>query len=75
MRKMVELNRTGMNENVDSVTLTHNQTFIHSFGGLSYLSGLESYANLEKCQELEKLIFDLWKETTAQLDLVYMGSI
>jgi replicative DNA helicase len=30
MRRMVELNRIGKNENVYLVTITHNQTFIHS---------------------------------------------
>ncbi|MFC0273445.1 replicative DNA helicase [Metabacillus herbersteinensis] len=59
MQRMVELNRAG--KNVDLITLT-TLPDLHSFGGMSYLSELLSYADLEKFEGMEKLILDLWKE-------------
>jgi replicative DNA helicase len=35
---------------------------LESFSGMSYLSELLSFADLEKFEGLEKLILDLWKE-------------
>jgi DnaD/phage-associated family protein len=59
MRRMVELNRTG--KNVDLITLT-TLPDLYSFCGMSSFSEQESYADLEKFEEIEKLIPDLWKE-------------
>nr|WP_263326287.1 DnaB-like helicase C-terminal domain-containing protein [Neobacillus sp. Marseille-Q6967] len=59
MRRMVELNREG--KNVDLITLT-TLPDLDSFGGMSYLSELLSYADIEKFESTEKLILDLWKE-------------
>ncbi|QIZ08474.1 DNA helicase [Priestia megaterium] len=59
MRRMVELKRTG--KNVDLITWT-TLPDLDSLGGMSYLSELLSYADLEKFDVTEKLILDLWKE-------------
>ncbi|SMQ78350.1 DnaB-like helicase N terminal domain-containing protein [Bacillus sp. OV166] len=59
MRRMVELNRAG--KNVDLITWT-TLPDLDSLGGMSYLSELLSYADLEKFDGTEKLILDLWKE-------------
>ncbi|MFP5111586.1 replicative DNA helicase [Bacillaceae bacterium C204] len=59
MRRMVELNRAG--KNVDLITLT-TLPDLDSLGGMSYLSELLSYADLEKFDGMEKLILDQWKE-------------
>ena len=45
MRRMVELTRAGMN--IDLISLT-TLTDLEYFGGMSYLSELLSYADLEK---------------------------
>ncbi|WP_254782420.1 DnaB-like helicase C-terminal domain-containing protein [Bacillus sp. OK048] len=59
MRKMVELTRSGMN--IDLISLT-TLTDLENFGGMSYLSELLSYADLEKFESSEKLILNQWKE-------------
>ncbi|TWD93230.1 replicative DNA helicase [Neobacillus bataviensis] len=59
MRRMVELNRGG--KNIDLITLT-TLPDLDSFGGMSYLSNLLSFADLEKFESTEKPILDLWKE-------------
>ncbi|MDP4107771.1 MAG: DnaB-like helicase C-terminal domain-containing protein [Bacillota bacterium] len=59
MRRMVELKRAG--KNIDLITLT-TLPDLESFGGMSYLSDLLSYADIEKFDGTEKLILDLWKE-------------
>ncbi|PAD67951.1 DNA helicase [Bacillus sp. 7586-K] len=59
MRRMVELNRSG--KSVDLITMT-TLPDLESLGGMSYLSELLSYADLEKFEGIEKLILDLWKE-------------
>ncbi len=59
MRRMVKQNRVG--KNVDLVSLT-TLPDLDSYGGMSYLSELESYADVEKFEGLEKLILELWKE-------------
>jgi replicative DNA helicase len=59
MRRMVEFNRAG--KNIDLITLT-TLPDLESFGGMSYLSELLSYADVEKFESMEKLILDLWKE-------------
>ncbi len=59
MRRMVEFNRAGMN-----IDLLHLTTLpdLESFGGISYLSELLSFADVEKLDGTEKLLLDLWKE-------------
>ena len=59
MRRMVEFNRVG--KNVDLITLT-TLPDLKLFGGMSYLSELLSYADVEKFDAMEKLILDSWKE-------------
>ena len=59
MRRMLELNQAG--KNIDLITFT-TLPDLESFGGMSYLSELLSYADLEKFDGMEKLILDLWKE-------------
>jgi replicative DNA helicase len=59
MRRMVEFNRAG--KNIDLITLT-TLPDLEAFGGMSYLSELLSYADVEKFEGIEKLILDLWKE-------------
>jgi replicative DNA helicase len=59
MRKMVELNHAG--RNIDLITLTTLPN-LESLGGMSYLSELLSFADVEKFDGTEKLILDLWKE-------------
>ncbi|KEF35942.1 replicative DNA helicase [Schinkia azotoformans MEV2011] len=59
MRRMVELKRAG--KNIDLISLT-TLPDLESFGGMSYLAELLSYADLEKFDGTEKLILELWKE-------------
>jgi replicative DNA helicase len=59
MRRMLELTRAG--KNFDLITLT-TLPDLDSLGGMSYLSELLSYADLEKFDGMEKVILDLWKE-------------
>ncbi|MGG1397333.1 DnaB-like helicase C-terminal domain-containing protein [Bacillus salipaludis] len=59
MRKMVELKRSG--KNIDLITFT-TLPDLESFGGMSYLSELLSFADVEKFDGTEKLILGLWKE-------------
>jgi replicative DNA helicase len=59
MRRMIEFKRAG--KNVDLITLTTLPN-LDSFGGMSYLSELLSYADLEKFDGIEKLILEMWKE-------------
>ena len=57
MRRMVELKR---DKNINFITLS-TLTDIESFGGMSYLSELLSFAVVEKFNGTEKLILELWK--------------
>jgi replicative DNA helicase len=59
MRSMMEFNRVG--KNVDLISLT-TLPDLELFGGMSYLSELLSYADVEKFDAMEKLILDSWKE-------------
>ncbi|MEH6995977.1 DnaB-like helicase C-terminal domain-containing protein [Neobacillus drentensis] len=59
MRRMLELTQAG--KNIDLISFT-TLPDLESLGGMSYLSELLSYANLEKFDGIEKLILDLWKE-------------
>jgi replicative DNA helicase len=59
MRRMLTFIQVG--KNVDLITFT-TLPDLESFGGMSYLSELLSYADLEKFDSMEKLILDLWKE-------------
>jgi replicative DNA helicase len=59
MRRMIELNQAG--KNIDLITFT-TLPDLQSLGGMSYLSELLSFADLEKFDGMEKLILDLWKE-------------
>ncbi|MFD2445461.1 DnaB-like helicase C-terminal domain-containing protein [Bacillus sp. CGMCC 1.16607] len=59
MRRMSGLIQSG--KNVDLITFT-TLPDLELFGGMSYLSELLSYADVEKFEGVEKLILDLWKE-------------
>jgi replicative DNA helicase len=59
MRRMLELTHAG--KNIDLITFT-SLPDLDALGGMSYLSELLSYADLEKFDGMEKLILDLWKE-------------
>ncbi|WHY94681.1 DnaB-like helicase C-terminal domain-containing protein [Neobacillus cucumis] len=59
MRRMVEFKRAG--KNIDLISLT-TLSDLDSVGGMSYLSELLSYADIEKFDSTEKLILDQWKE-------------
>lgn len=59
MRRMLELTQGG--KNIDLISFT-TLPDLESLGGMSYLSELLSYADLEKFDGIEKLILDLWKE-------------
>jgi replicative DNA helicase len=59
MRRMMELTRVG--RNIDLISLT-TLPDLANFGGMSYLSELLSFADLEKFENTEKLILHLWKE-------------
>jgi replicative DNA helicase len=59
MRRMLEL--IGAGKNVDLLTFT-TLPELESFGGMSYLSELLSYADLEKFDGIEKLLLEQWKE-------------
>lgn len=59
MRRMLELTHAG--RNIDLITFTTLPN-LDSLGGMSYLSELLSYADLDKFDGMEKLILDLWKE-------------
>ena len=59
MRRMLELTQAG--KNIDLISFT-TLPDLESLGGMSYLSELLSYADLEKFDGTEKIILDLWKE-------------
>ncbi|TDL75465.1 DNA helicase [Rhodococcus qingshengii] len=59
MRRMLDLTQAG--KNIDLISFT-TLPDLESLGGMSYLSELLSYADLEKFDGIEKLILDLWKE-------------
>ncbi|QNF29997.1 replicative DNA helicase [Metabacillus elymi] len=59
MRRMLELKEAG--KNVDLITMT-TLPDLKSFGGMSYLSELLAFADVEKFEGIEKIILDLWKE-------------
>jgi len=59
MKRMLQLTKTG--KNIDLITFT-TVSDLEALGGMSYLSELLSYADIEKFDEMERLILDLWKE-------------
>ncbi|NWQ42796.1 DNA helicase [Bacillus sp. EB106-08-02-XG196] len=59
MRRMLELTQEG--KNIDLITFTTLPN-LETLGGMSYLSELLSFADLEKFDGVEKIILDLWKE-------------
>lgn len=59
MHRMIELNEAG--KPIDLITLTTIPDLKQS-GGISYLSELESYAEVEKFDDIEDLIIEDWKE-------------
>jgi replicative DNA helicase len=59
LRRMREITQAG--GNIDLISLT-TLSDLESFGGMSYLSELLSFANIEKFDSTEKLILNLWKE-------------
>ena len=59
MQRMVAFNRAS--KHIDLITLTTLRD-LESFGGMSYLSELLAHADVEKFDQIENLILDLWKE-------------
>ncbi len=59
MRRMIDFNQSG--KNVDLITLT-TLPDLESFGGMSYLSELLAFADIEKFDEIEELVIEAWKE-------------
>ncbi|AZU62603.1 replicative DNA helicase [Neobacillus mesonae] len=59
MRRMAEFKQAG--KNIDLITLT-TLPDLESYGGMSYMSELLSYADVEKFDGMEKLILEQWKE-------------
>ncbi|WP_249366712.1 DnaB-like helicase N-terminal domain-containing protein [Neobacillus rhizophilus] len=65
MRKMVEFKRAG--KNIDLITFS-TLSDLESVGGMSYLSELLSYADIEKFDGTEKLILKSWKVSGMRKD-------
>lgn len=59
MQRMVDYHQFG--RNIDLISLT-TLPDLDSFGGMSYLSELLSYSDVEKFEAIEIIILDLWKE-------------
>jgi replicative DNA helicase len=59
LRRMREVTQAG--GNIDLISLT-TLSDLESLGGMSYLSELLSFADIEKFDSTEKLILNLWKE-------------
>ncbi|WP_099363620.1 DnaB-like helicase C-terminal domain-containing protein [Fredinandcohnia onubensis] len=59
MRRMVDFSNAG--KSIDLISLT-TMPDLENFGGMSYISSLLSHADVEKFEEFEALIIDLWKE-------------
>ncbi|MEH7388414.1 DnaB-like helicase C-terminal domain-containing protein [Bacillus sp. JJ1521] len=73
MRRMVDFSNKG--KSIDLISLTTIPD-LYNFGGMSYLSSLLSHADVEKFEEFEALIIDLWKEREKKniLTLANMGN-
>ncbi|NWQ43334.1 DNA helicase [Bacillus sp. EB106-08-02-XG196] len=59
MRRMLEFTRSG--RNIDLISLS-TLPDLEYFGGMSYLAELQSYGDLEKFENMEKLILTQWKD-------------
>jgi replicative DNA helicase len=59
LRKMVQFKRAG--KNLDLISLS-TLPDLDAVGGMSYLSELLSYADIEKFEGVEKLILESWKD-------------
>jgi replicative DNA helicase len=59
LRRMREVTQAG--GNIDLISMT-TLSDLESLGGMSYLSELLSFADIEKFDSTEKLILNLWKE-------------
>ncbi|MEH7226364.1 DnaB-like helicase C-terminal domain-containing protein [Bacillus sp. JJ1566] len=73
MRRMIDFSHAG--KGIDLISLTTIPD-LENFGGMSYLSSLLAHADIEKFEELEVLILDLWKEREKKniLTLAKMGN-
>lgn len=73
MRRMIDFHNDG--KNIDLISLT-TMPDLENFGGMSYLSSLLAHADVEKFDEFEALILDLWKEREKKsiLALANMGN-
>lgn len=58
-RDMIELNKAGKGVDLISLTTLPN---LESFGGISYLNELLSFADIEKFSKIEDRMLDAWKE-------------
>lgn len=59
MRRMLQLNQVG--KRIDIITFS-TLPDLESYGGISYIDELLTYADVENFDGTEKLILDLWKE-------------
>ena len=59
MQRMLDFSNAG--KSIDLISLT-TMPDLENFGGMSYLSSLLSHADVEKFEEFETLILELWKE-------------
>nr|WP_304214908.1 DnaB-like helicase C-terminal domain-containing protein [Fredinandcohnia onubensis] len=73
MRRMIDFHNAG--KSIDLISLT-TMSDLENFGGMSYLSSLLAHADVEKFDEYEALILDLWKEREKKsiLALANMGN-
>lgn len=58
LKTLLDLSNAGKTADITSLTVYAD---IESFGGVSYLNDLESFANPEKFEEYEDLVLDAWK--------------
>jgi replicative DNA helicase len=73
MRRMVDFSNAG--KSIDLISLT-TMPDLENFGGMSYMSSLLAHADVEKFEEFEALILELWKEREKKniLALATMGN-
>ncbi|RTR33941.1 DNA helicase [Robertmurraya yapensis] len=59
MKRMLEFEQSGKNTDLLTLTTIPN---LESYGGITYLADLESHCELDKFEEVERLILELWRE-------------
>ena len=59
LRRMIVFSEAG--KHIDLISMT-TLPDLEDFGGMSYLSELLSHADVEKFDEIEEILIELWKE-------------